>query len=289
MKRYFILLLGCLFATRFAIAAERWAIVVGIGNYPQSSGWRPINGDKDLDLVVPMLKKNGFPDGHITILANEQATKENIKNAIHTLLANLRTGDIVYFHFSGHGQLVTDVNGDEGDYGYDESIIPYDATLKYDFNGYKGQNHIVDDELNKWLMAVRKRIGNNGRLLVVLDACHSGGGSRDETDDEKLVRGSRDCFNIPVAASQIKSARNSIKWVCVSACKSYQSNYEYVDGQTKCGRLSFALSKILVPNITVRQLREQLERLYENMPLPPLPQEPEIECEPAMTDTMPVL
>ncbi len=147
MKRYFILLLGCLFATRFAIAAERWAIVVGIGNYPQSSGWRLINGDKYLGLVVPMLKKNGFPVGHITILANEQATKENIKNAIHTLLANLRSGDIVYFHFSGHGQLVTDVNGDEGDYGYDESIVPYDAASKYDFNGYKGQNHLVDDEL----------------------------------------------------------------------------------------------------------------------------------------------
>lgn len=290
MKRYFVFLLCCLFVDRSAIAAERWAIVVGIGNYPQSSGWRPINGDKDLDLVVPMLKKNGLPDGHITILANEQATKENIKNAIHTLLANLRSGDIVYFHFSGHGQLVTDVNGDEGDYGYDESIVPYDAASKYDFNGYKGQNHIVDDELNKWLMAVRKRIGNNGRLLVVLDACHSGGGSRDECDEEDFVRGSRDCFNMPVIASQVKSSRNSIKWMCVSACKSYQGNYEHkIDDETRCGRLSFALSKILVPNITVRQLREQLERQYENMALPPLPQEPEIACGPAMTDTMTVL
>ena len=64
---------------------------------PQCSGWRAINGDKDLDLVVPMLKKNGFPDSHLTILANEQATKKNIAKAIHTLLANLRAGDIVYF------------------------------------------------------------------------------------------------------------------------------------------------------------------------------------------------
>ncbi len=129
MKRYFIFLLCCLFVVRSAIAAERWAIVVGIGNYPQSSGWRPINGDKDLDLVVPMLKKNGFPDGHITILANEQATKENIKKAIHSLLTNLRTGDIVYFHFSGHGQLVTDVNGDEDtifDLYQDTSVALYD-------------------------------------------------------------------------------------------------------------------------------------------------------------------
>lgn len=215
MKRYFILLFGCLFAVRFAIAAERWAIVVGIGSYPESSGWRPINGDKDLDLVVPMLKKNGFPDGHITTLANEQATKKNIEKAIHALLANLRAGDIVYFHFSGHGQLVTDVNGDESDYGYDESIVPYDAALKYDFNGYKGQNHIVDDELNQWLTAVRKRIGNKGRLLVVLDACHSGGGSRDESDEAGFIRGCRDCFNIPSLNSQkIKSAPNSISCVC---------------------------------------------------------------------------
>lgn len=290
MKRYFVFLLCCLFVVCPAIAAERWAIVVGIGSYPETSGWRPINGDKDLDLVVPMLKKNGFPDDHITILANEQATKKNIEKAIHSLLTNLLTGDIVYFHFSGHGQLVTDINGDEGDYGYDESIVPYDAASKYGFNGYKGQNHLVDDELNKWLLAVRKRIGNNGRLLVVLDACHSGGGSRDEYDDEDFVRGSRDCFNMPVAVPQIKTARNSIKWMCVSACKSHQSNYEYkINDETRCGRLSFALSKILVPNITVGQLREQLDRQYENMTSPPLPQEPEIEYEPAMTETMTVL
>lgn len=52
MKRYFGFLLCCLFVVRSALAAERWAIVVGIGNYPQSSGWRAINGDKDLDLVA---------------------------------------------------------------------------------------------------------------------------------------------------------------------------------------------------------------------------------------------
>ncbi len=62
MKRLFIFLLCCLFVDRSAIAAERWAIVVGIGSYPETSGWRPINGDKDLGLVVPMLKKNGFPE-----------------------------------------------------------------------------------------------------------------------------------------------------------------------------------------------------------------------------------
>ncbi len=127
-------------------------------------------------------------------------------------------------------------------------------------------------------MAVRKRIGNNGRLLVVLDACHSGGGSRDETDDEKLVRGSRDCFNIPVAASQIKSARNSIKWVCVSACKSYQSNYEYkADNGKKYGRLSWALSKILTVDMPANELGAAITRQYELLPAMPFPQDADIE------------
>lgn len=279
MKRYFVLLFGCLFAVHFAIAAERWAIVVGIGSYPENSGWRPINGDKDLDLVIPMLKKNGFPDDHITTLANEQATKRNIEKALHSLLANLRAGDIVYFHFSGHGQLVTDINGDEGDYGYDESIVPYDAALKYDFNGYKGQNHIVDDELNQWLTAVRKRIGNKGRLLVVLDACHSGGGSRDENDEEEFVRGCRDCFNIPSLNSQkIKSVPNSISWVCISACQSEQSNYEYkADNGKKYGRLSWALSKILTVGMPANELGAAIAQQYELLPAMPFPQDADIE------------
>ena len=30
------------------------ALVVGIGHYPESSGWNPVNGDRDVDLAVRM-------------------------------------------------------------------------------------------------------------------------------------------------------------------------------------------------------------------------------------------
>ena len=81
MKLHFILLLCCLFAGHSADAAERWAIVVGIGNYPEDSGWRSIHGDNDIELIIPMLLRNQFPRHHISILANEQATKNKIGRA----------------------------------------------------------------------------------------------------------------------------------------------------------------------------------------------------------------
>lgn len=278
-KHYFILLLGCLLACHSAVAAERWAIIIGIGNYPEDSGWKSIHGDNDIELVVPMLLRNQFPRQHISILTNEQATKCNIENAVNALIAHLRSGDIVYFHFSGHGQLVTDISGDEGDYGYDESLVSYDAKSKYEFNGYKGENHIIDDELNQWLTIIRERIGRNGKMLVVLDACHSGGGSRrEEDDDEVFVRGTRDCFNIPKVNQQAHVEQNPIKWICISACKSFQSNYEYKDDRSGClyGRLSYALSKILIPGKTVGQFEKQLTLQYDNMSAL-YPQEPMIE------------
>ena len=278
MKLHFILLLCCLFAGHSADAAERWAIVVGIGNYPEDSGWRSIHGDNDIELIIPMLLRNQFPRHHISILANEQATKNNIKNTVDALTSKLRVGDIVYFHFSGHGQLVTDINGDEGDYGYDESIVPYDAKSKYEYNGYAGENHIIDDELNQWLTIIRERIGRSGKILVVLDACHSGGGSREEDGEEMFVRGIRDCFNIPKINQQIHSEQNPIKWICISACKSFQSNYEYKDDRSGCiyGRLSFALHKIFSPKSTIEQIGRQLSLQYDRMTAI-YPQEPAIE------------
>ncbi len=278
MKHYFILLLSCLLACHLIVAAERWAIIVGIGSYPEDSGWKSIHGDNDIELVVPMLLRNQFQQQHISILINEQATKCNIENAVNALITHLRSGDIVYFHFSGHGQLVTDISGDEGDYGYDESLVPYDAKSKYEFNGYKGENHIIDDELNQWLMTIKKRIGCSGKILVVLDACHSGGGSRDENDDEKPLRGTRDCFNIPKTEQSVRSEQNPIKWICISACKSAQSNYEYKDDRSGriYGRLSYALSKILTPGETVEQFEKQLILQYDNMSAL-YPQKPMIE------------
>lgn len=271
-----------LFVVYSTVAVERWAIVVGIGEYPAESGWHRINGDNDIEIIIPMLPKLGFSASHITTLKNEEATKQNIENAVMGLLPKLHSGDTFYFHFSGHGQQITDLDGDEKD-GWDEAIIPYDARPNYDPDCYKGEKHIVDDELNEWLHDVRGRVGPEGKILVVLDACHSGSGSRDEYDDEFTVRGTIDRFEIESAAPKSPYVPRTVEWVCISACKSDQRNYEYKsDNGRQYGRLSWVLSRIMMPDMRAEELERMINARYNSLPLTPSPQTVEMDCRPDM-------
>ena len=222
-----------LFSSEQLSAQTRRALVIGIGEQEDKS-WTKINGDKDVPLVQQMLQKAGYAD--IKTLVNKQATKAGIVAAFKKLTANCKSGDIVYIHFSGHGQQVTDVNGDEED-GWDEAWIPYDAYLRYDTKRYKGEKHLIDDEVNILLTAIRDKIGNSGKLLVVVDACHSGDSSRGDDIDE-TVRGVKDEFVIPVERRGT-SRKAPERWITLSACKDYQLNQEMKE--PKVGKLTYAL------------------------------------------------
>lgn len=269
-------ILFCLFVVNSTFAVERWAIVVGIGDYPADSGWKnKINGDNDIEIIVPMLHRLEFRQENIITLKNKSATKRNIKEAVYkTIIPKLHNGDIVYFHFSGHGQQVTDLDGDEED-GWDEAMIPYDAKFSYDVNGYRGENHIVDDELNGWLHDIRKRVGVRGKILVVLDACHSGGGSREADDtDAAPARGTDERFRITQNANNHEThPKREINWICISACQSGQNNHEYqANNGKKYGRLSWCLSKTLTADTLVNELETAIMRQYQLLPPMPFPQ-----------------
>lgn len=213
------LILTCVLPTE---AKTRRAVVIGLGEQVDKS-WAKINGDKDVPLIVSMLKANGFSD--ITSLINTKATKAGIVNAFNSLINRSQKGDIVYVHFSGHGQLMTDINGDEKD-GLDEAWIPYDAYLKY-CSKDRGEKHLSDDEIAQYLTRLRSKIGTNGAIAVVVDACHSGDSTRDLCDnDSVVVRGVDVDFVIPGKRAK-SSARISESWLTLSACQDFQLNQEY--------------------------------------------------------------
>ena len=232
MKWTFNILFVLLLSVSISAQTKR-ALVIGIGEQADKR-WAKINGDKDVPLVQQMLLKVGYTD--IRILVNKQATKAGIVSAFKKLTAQCVAGDIVYIHFSGHGQQVTDVNGDEAD-GWDEAWIPYDAYLRYDEKRYKGEKHLIDDELNTLLTAIRNKIGDSGKLLVVVDACHSGDSSRGNDIDE-TVRGVKDEFIIPVKRKET-ALKAPEQWLTLSACKDYQLNQEMKN--PKVGKLTYAL------------------------------------------------
>ncbi len=238
-----------------SVFATDRALLVGIGKYDrEKTGWSTIHGDNDVEMLKPLLEKQGFTD--IVCLTNEKATKKAIVSALRVLADRCRQGDRVIFHFSGHGQPIRDDNHDEGARKkYDESIIPYDACRdSRKMNGtYRGQNHIIDDELCPLLDAIKQKLGTNGELFVAVDACFSRGIQKDEMTDldpEQLryVRGTNIAFTPPgrITVKSPKDFSQGARLTVVTACQSNERNYEYKAGAGKWyGSLSYYISQLL--------------------------------------------
>ena len=249
-------------------AQGRHALVIGLGRQ-KDPAWGKVNGDKDVPKVTEMLRANGFSD--IRSLVNEQATKAAIGKELSRLSSVSRQGDIVYIHFSGHGQRVTDLDGDEPD-GWDEAWIPYDAYRHYS-STYHGEQHLIDDELYDMLEEIRKSVGESGTIAVVVDACHSGDSTRGHSDgEEECVRGVFDTFNLP-GARRHTGVRREEHWVTLSACQPYQLNQEY----NGMGKLTYLLSsywsdwrnldnRILLERLDTRMQSRELSGRYPQNP-----------------------
>lgn len=279
MKRLLILLLLLPVVLSFSslrrgdVDHGRKALTVFIGNYPEDSGWNMIHAGNDRELILGMLHRMGFKSEDIICLEDSEATFRGILSALGRLESMLEKGDEVYVHFSCHGQQITDQDGDEallnpGD-RYDEAIVPYDAYIKYGMNGYKGENHLIDDVLNRHFSSMTDKIGSKGRLLVVNDACHSGGIERGQNADSlPSYRGTTDRFDMPLAGRTSAPKIRPVSWVSISACKDFQTNFEVENGGKLYGRLSLAISRCLTRGMTSKELVSALSAQYKTFPMP---------------------
>lgn len=257
MKKILFILIAAIIAISASAQTKR-ALVIGISNYPQNGtdSWEAIHGANDAELIVPILQGQGF---ETTKICNEAATADSIKKALNALVKLCSAGDIVYLHFSCHGQPFEDLNSDEED-GWDESIVPYDAQKVFKKGKYEGQNHIIDDSLHTYFQKIREGIGKSGFVCVVVDACHAGGALRGGNDTDVYVRGTDTGFflsgrsNInrnfspnPKKMGYFKIQKESelAHIAILEACKSYESNKEIEDNKKYYGPLSFYVCKVL--------------------------------------------
>lgn len=229
----------------FNLFAEKYALIIGVGNYPKSSQWNRIHCFNDREIIAQLVEESGFSKDKVYILSEEKATKKAILDALAEIAKRVKPGDLVYFHFSGHGQQVQDFDGDEAD-GLDEAIVPYDAPKKYQAGVF---NHITDDMLNSVFTPLREKLQCNGHLFITIDACHSGTAVRGA--DENNVRGTDQPYVSPGWKSEKKVLMPEKPWfnntpsdklapmVVISASMAHQLNYEY----QQTGSLTLALSK----------------------------------------------
>ena len=266
-------------------AENKYALLIGISEYPIHSrdtelSWKSIHGGNDIDLLNKTLKQQGFK---VESLKDKQATAKNVRQTLKNVESKINKGGIVYFHFSGHGQAFEDLSGDEED-GWDEAIVPYDAYIKYSDSYYKGDNHILDDELEGYFNDIRNKIGSEGFLYVVLDACHMGGASRGEEseEDEVFIRGTDNGFSltgkkfIPKIDRRgnmmVVPLKNSGNICILEACRAYQTNSEISNNGQYYGPLSYYINKCLQTTTlssntdcieTVRSLMQKDKRLIK--------------------------
>lgn len=259
-------------------AQTKRALLIGIGNYPAEGGWASLSSANDLQLIKNVLIDKGYRSEDIIELRDESATKSGIKDCIQRrLLGSVQPGDMVYLHFSGHGQQKQDFDGDEVD-GYDECIVPFDSPKKFQKGVYEGENLITDDELGLWSKQIRQKAGSAGQLFVVLDACHSGTGTRGLGP----ARGTTEAMAPPeyIISNQALAHRSESNHLSAQDADSKglspmiaffgatqnQLNYEMVtDKGEHFGSMSYALSKQLAEMKSTSTFRGLFDQIRVEM------------------------
>jgi hypothetical protein len=112
-----------------------------------------------------MLGRPGEEDLWRNRRLNERATKAGILDALEALLGRVQEGDLAVVHFSGHGAMIND----------NLYLLPYDVDMSRasTIRATALPMTMLRDELEK----IARR---NARVLVLIDACHAGGATRDE-------------------------------------------------------------------------------------------------------------
>src|SRR5919202_3129121 len=155
---------------------RKLALLVGINAYPNTTGFAALNGClTDVELQRQLLiHRFGFNPKDIHTLTDKQATRQGILAAFEEhLIRQAKPGDVVVFHYSGHGSRVNDPDSDNPD-KLNSTFVPVDAFLP---SGYPNSGGVVQDIMGHTLFLLMSAVQSEN-LSAVLDSCFSGGGTR---------------------------------------------------------------------------------------------------------------
>jgi hypothetical protein len=152
-------------------APERVGVFVGISQFQDKQNIHPLQcSDKDALLMEEAMKKAAGLTKTFR-LTNKDATFRRIQQTICKDVADAtRPGDLVVLYWSGHGGRCP--SGDPNKAGeFQDFLVPYDGRLGNggDLDAIRS-SMVLDDTFTRWVQALDGR-----KVVVILDACHSGG------------------------------------------------------------------------------------------------------------------
>jgi len=155
---------------------EYYAVICACSEYIDPSSnlppppYEPFPENKLDYIYQALLKSENWDEDNIIFLLNQDATRQNIINALEEMAGRVDSNDIFLFSWAGHGSEVLDDDGDEGDIDpsdrYDEVTCPHDCERKQG----KLVNYISDDELDELFSNITAK-----GMSLIFESCLSGG------------------------------------------------------------------------------------------------------------------
>ncbi len=166
---------------------RKLALLVGINQYSASDRFGDLNGCvNDVELQRQLLiHRFGFQDSDILTLTDAAASRQGIVESFQShLIDQAQPGDVVVFHFSGHGSRVQDPTPIEPTRQFNSTFVPADEDSR--------QGQPVKDIMGQTLFLLMYALGQKTEnITAVLDSCYSGGGTRGEALVRAAQAGSR--------------------------------------------------------------------------------------------------
>jgi len=161
-------------AARDRSITNKWAIVVGISNFKDSSINLKYAAKDATDFRNFLVSQENFPGDHVQLLTDSHATKDNIMSKLGEGWLGKRAGkdDLVVIYVSSHGSAAQEGVG-----------VNFLVTFDTD------KEKLVSTGLPmQWLTKIIQEQVHSNRVVLILDVCHSGsaaeeGIKRSTTDD----------------------------------------------------------------------------------------------------------
>jgi hypothetical protein len=144
-------------------SSQHWAVVIGVSSYSDSRIPSLRYAAKDAQALHDWLVSPSggrYAPARVKLLTDRNATAANIKEALYTWLRQTIEEDVVVIYFAGHG------SPDSPDTPQNLYLLPHDT--RYDA--------IASTGFPMWdVETALKRFIKAKRVVVLADACHSGG------------------------------------------------------------------------------------------------------------------
>jgi Caspase domain len=260
-----------------------YAVLVGIDEYAPASGVSNLQGCvQDIKTIQEYLEDR-IPVAQLHLLPpllNERATRSAVIDAFRGHLGQAGSEDTVLFYYAGHGSQENtpeefwSIEPDQ----LNETLVCYDSRTKQGVD-------LADKEL---AMLIGEVAGKNPHIVLILDCCHSGSGSRNlsqEMSERRLptatYKRSMDSYLFRAnAIESLKPATRSPKkhpagWsfpqgrhVLLSACRDHETAKEYpvANGQRRGAFSRFLLEALQQANgnLSYRDLYQQTNALVRS-------------------------